>query len=144
MKFATSVRLFGAAAAMSLFLAPVAQADSGVFIGASIGESDLSDEVDLNDDDVAYKAMIGYIFDMPVVDFGLELDYVEFGGASENFGPGSSIDVDATAWAGYGIIGIDWGLDELGVAPVLSDKDRDAPLLADLKPDQLPPSDAGA
>ena len=110
MKFATTVRLFSAAAVASLLLAPAAQADSGFFIGGRIGESDRSDELDLDDNSVAYKAMFGYIFDMPVVDFGLELAYADFGGASENFGGGDRIDVDVTGLAGFGIAGIDWGL----------------------------------
>jgi outer membrane immunogenic protein len=110
MKFATTVRLFSAAAVVTLLLAPAAQADSGFFIGGSIGESDVSDELSLNDNSVAYKAMLGYVFDMPVVDFGVELEYADFGGASENFGGGNRIDVDVTGLAGFGTVGLDFGL----------------------------------
>ncbi len=110
MKFATSVRLFGAAAVASLLMAPAAQADSGFYVGAGLGESDVSDTVSLNDDSLAYKAMAGYIFDLPAVDFGVELAYADFGGASENFGGGNQIDVDVKGLAGFGTVGLDLGL----------------------------------
>ena len=109
MKFATSVRLFGAAALASLLIAPAAHADSGFMIGASIGESNVSDELDLDDDKVAYKAMVGYIFDMPVVDFGIELSYLDFGAGQDNLGPATT-NVDATALTGFGTVGVDFGI----------------------------------
>ncbi len=110
MKFATTVRLFGAAAMASLLLAPAAQADSGFMIGASIGESNLDSELNLDDDDMAYKVMAGYIFDLPVVDFGVELAYVDIGGGSEDLGGGVTADVDATALTGFGTVGVDFGM----------------------------------
>lgn len=111
MKFATTVRLFGAAAVASLLLAPAAQADSGFQIGASIGESNVTDELNLDDDKVAYKAMFGYIFDLPAVDFGLELAYMDFGAGEENLGAGiPAIKADATALTAFGTVGVDFGL----------------------------------
>jgi hypothetical protein len=109
MKFATSARLFGAATVASLLLAPAAQADSGFQIGASIGESNVSDELNLDDDNVAYKAMFGYIFDLPAVDFGLELAYIDFGAGQDNLGV-TPTKVDATALTGFGTVGVDFGL----------------------------------
>jgi hypothetical protein len=109
MKFATSVRLFGAATVASLLLAPAAQADSGFQIGASIGESNVSDELFLDDDKVAYKAMFGYIFDHPAVDVGLELSYIDFGAGRDNLGPVPT-NYDATALTGFGTVGVDFGL----------------------------------
>ena len=109
MKFTTTVRLFGAAAVASLLLAPTAQADSGFQIGASIGESNVTDELNLDDESVAYKAMFGYIFDLPAVDFGLELAYIDFGAGRDNLGV-TPTNVDATALTGFGTVGVDFGL----------------------------------
>ena len=109
MKFATTVRLFSAAAVASLLLAPAAQADSGFQIGASIGESNVTDELNIEDEKVAYKAMFGYIFDLPAVDFGLELAYMDFGAGRDNLGV-TPTNYDATAITGFGTVGVDFGL----------------------------------
>lgn len=110
MKFATTVRLFGAATVASLLLAPTAQADSGFMIGASIGDSNVSSELGLDDEDMAYKAMFGYIFDLPAVDVGVELSYVDMGGGSADVAPGVTANADVTGVTGFGTVGVDFGL----------------------------------
>ena len=52
MKFAKTVRLFGAATVASLLMAPAAQADSGFQIGVSIGESNVTDELNIEDEKI--------------------------------------------------------------------------------------------
>mgnify|MGYP001818411157 CR=1 FL=1 len=81
MKFATTVRLFGAAAVASLLLAPAAQADSGFYLGASVGDTSV-DLDDFSESDTSWKAFGGYIFDLPVVDFAVEAAYIDFGAQS--------------------------------------------------------------
>jgi len=110
MKALRFVRSGGVATLATMLLTPAAFADSGFYIGGSIGESNLDSQLDLSDNDVAYKAMFGYIFDLPAVDFGLEADYVDFGGNSENVGPGATLTVDATGLSAFGTVGLDLGL----------------------------------
>ena len=73
-----------------LTLAPLAAfADSGFYIGASAGgatlEADIGDigipgfPSDIDEDDTAIKVSGGYQFDLPVIDLGIELGYVDFG-----------------------------------------------------------------
>ena len=110
MKFSRFVKSCSVATLATLLLTPAAFADSGFMIGASIGETSLDDEFGLSDSDLAGKLMFGYIFDLPVVDFGIEAAYVDFGGASENLGGGASISVDADGFSGFGTVGVDFGL----------------------------------
>ena len=106
MKFATTVRLFGAASVASLLLAPVAQADSGFYLGASIADSSVDISVaGFEESDTAWKGFVGYIFDMPVVDFAIEAAYVDFGAPSNPL-----IETDADGISATGLVGIDWGL----------------------------------
>ena len=108
MKFATTVRLFSAAAVASLLLAPAAQADSGFYIGGAYGTLDIEDDGGEFDEDTApYKIMGGYIFDMPVVDFAIEAAYVDFGSQEDSLGV---LELDATGLSAFGIAGVDFGL----------------------------------
>ena len=109
MKVSRFMKRCGVATLATLLLTPAAFADSGFMIGASIGESNVTDELNLDDDKVAYKAMFGYIFDLPVVDVGVELAYIDFGAGQDNLGPVAT-KVDATALTGFGTVGVDFGL----------------------------------
>lgn len=109
MKFATSVRLFGAATLASLILTPAAFADSGFYIGAAVGDTTISDDLGFDENDSSYKAMLGYIFDVPVVDFAVELAYNDFGAPSGDV-LGSDVEFDAEGISAFGIVGMDWGL----------------------------------
>lgn len=108
MKFATSVRLFGAATLAALLMAPAAQADSGFYLGASVGNTTI-EEQDFDEDDTSWKAFGGYIFDMPVVDFAVEAAYIDFGNPE-----GEILQVpagiEATGVGVFGLVGLDWGL----------------------------------
>ena len=90
--FKILARLLGSLTAVAaLALSPVAQADSGPFIGASIGNAtvsaDIPDPVDpifnpdinFDEDDFAWKVYGGFAFDLPVIALrslrhGLDLD----------------------------------------------------------------------
>jgi len=109
MKLSRFVKSCGVATLATLLLTPAAFADSGFQIGASIGESNVTDELNLDDEKVAYKAMFGYIFDLPAVDVGLELAYIDFGAGQDNLGPATT-NYDATALTGFGTVGVDFGL----------------------------------
>ena len=111
MKFATTVRLFGATAVASLLLAPAAYADSGWFIGGAYGDLDFEDDLGTNfdQDSAPYKIMAGYIFDMPVVDIAIEAAYNDFGTQEGDVLQVPSV-VDATGLSAFVTGGLDFGL----------------------------------
>lgn len=108
MKFATTVRLFGAAAVASLLLAPAAQADSGFYLGASVGDTSVDLE-DFSESDTSWKAFGGYIFDMPVVDFAVEAAYIDFGSQSGDLFQVPAA-IDSTGLGAFGLVGMDFGV----------------------------------
>ena len=108
MKFATTARLFGAAAVASLLLAPAAQADSGLYLGASVGDTSVElDEFD--ESDTSWKAYGGYIFDLPVVDFAIEAAYIDFGSQGGEILQVPAA-IDATGLGAFGLVGLDFGI----------------------------------
>ena len=87
---------------------PAAYADSGFYLGGSLG--DASVEVnDFGENDSASKIFGGFIFDMPVVDFAVEAAYVDLGNPSgvSLVGPD---EFDVTALSAFGVAGLDYGL----------------------------------
>ncbi len=110
--------------AAMLSLAPAAAlADSGLYIGGAIGgatvEANFGDTGipgfptgEFDEDDTAFKVFAGYNFDLPVINFGLEAGYVDFGAPEldTNQGP---IELDPTGINLWGIAGVDAGLFDL-------------------------------
>jgi hypothetical protein len=108
MKFAMKDGVLAAAALVTLLLAPVAQADSGFYLGASVGETSV--DIDAFDEsDSSWKAYGGYIIDVPVVDFAVELAYLDFGSPSGNVMQVPAA-LDATGLGAFGLVGIDFGI----------------------------------
>jgi hypothetical protein len=97
-------------------LALPAQADTGWYVGASAGQAFLEIDVPGEDDnvfgfdesDVAWKAFGGYVFDLPLIDLGVEAAYVDLASPSAQF-PGFRADFDASGIAAWGIAGVDLG-----------------------------------
>lgn len=87
----------------------LAGAESGFYLGASIGSAslDASDNgFDIDDDDNGYKIYGGFNFGVvPLIDLAVEGGYVDFG--SFGSGPGDNVDVDA--WTGFGLAGFKLG-----------------------------------
>ena len=108
MKLATTVRLFGAATVASLLLAPAAQADSGFYIGASVGDTSVELD-DFDESDTSWKAFGGFIFDVPVVDFAIEAAYLDFGSQGGDILQIPAA-VDATGLGAFGLVGLDFGV----------------------------------
>ena len=108
MKFATTARLFGAAAVASLLLAPAAQADSGFYLGASVGDTSVEFD-DFDESDTSWKAFGGYIFDVPVVDFAVEAAYIDFGSQGGEILQVPAA-IDATGLGAFGLVGVDFGV----------------------------------
>lgn len=102
-----------------LMLAPLAaNADSGFYVGGSFGsgkiEADLGDTglpgvpSSIDEDDTAYKAFVGYNFDLPSINLGVEAGYVDFGEPDVALNVGE-LQFDPTGINLWGIAGIEAG-----------------------------------
>ena len=88
----TSLALVAAAAALPM----TAMADSGFFIGGSVGSATLTDDfnrVDVDTDSTAFRLVFGYQFSDA---FGLEAGYHRFGTFKENRDVRFELDADGT------------------------------------------------
>ena len=100
-----------------LLLPAAASADSGFYLGGSVGtagtELQFEDGVEFDEDDFAWKGFAGFNFDLPVIDLAVEGGYVNFGspGGTVNVpGAGSAdVDLDVDALSGFGLLGVDLG-----------------------------------
>ncbi|MBW0148016.1 outer membrane beta-barrel protein [Marinobacter arenosus] len=107
--------------AVSLFAVSgttLAGSDSGLYLGASVGQAqlDFDDElpdigdVDFDDDDTGYKIFGGYNFGLiPLVDLAVEGAYVDFGKFKGTLGPLSNADFEVDGWTGAGLAGFKLG-----------------------------------
>lgn len=110
LRFASASKV--AAALLLLLVASLsatqARADSGGFVGGSVGRGSLEFDAGLfefDEGDTAFKAFGGYIFDLPAVDFSVEGGYVDFGKPS-----GGGLDIDVTGVDVFAVGGLDFGL----------------------------------
>jgi outer membrane immunogenic protein len=89
---------------LSLPTVALAGSESGFYLGAGVGETDV--EVSTFDEtDSAYKVFGGYNFGVvPLIDLALEASYVDFG--SPRAGP---IDVEITGFNAFGLAGVNLG-----------------------------------
>ena len=118
--FKILARLFGSLTAVAaLALSPVAQADSGPFVGVSIGNASVSADIpdpvdpgfaDINFDesDFAWKIHGGFAFDLPVIDLGVELAYFDLGSPSTDIAD-ETLSIDVSGLAAYGLAGVNLG-----------------------------------
>lgn len=104
------------------FVPLTATADSGFYVGGSVGgatiEVDFGDTgipdfpTEIDEDDTAYKLFAGYKFDLPGIDLGIEGGYVDFG--KPDFGVevadvAVDVELDPTGFNLWGIAGIEAG-----------------------------------
>jgi hypothetical protein len=106
-------------AAAALAFSPAAFADSGPFIGVSVGNAtvsaDIPDPVDpgfadisFDDSDFAWKVHGGYAFDLPLLDLGVELAYFDLGSPTMDIAD-EQLGIDVTGIAAYGLAGLNIG-----------------------------------
>lgn len=103
-------------ALLTLAVSPAAVADSGPFIGASVGNATVSTEfsdpgfgnIDFDEDDFAWKVYGGFAFDLPLIDLGVELGYFNLGSPSFDAGA-SQIDIDVSGYSAFGLAGLNLG-----------------------------------
>ncbi len=95
-----------------LSLSPAAFADSGAFIGANVGTAGVSVDDgfggNYDEDDFAWKFYGGYAFDLPVVDFGVEIGYFDLGGPTGDF-LGGPAQFSVSGYEAFGLIGFNLG-----------------------------------
>lgn len=96
-----------------------AVADSGFYIGASAGgatlEADIGEDPDfpdlpasIDEDDTAFKLFLGYHFDLPVLNLGVEAGYVDFGEPDIEV-LDETFSLDTSGFNLWGIAGFDVG-----------------------------------
>jgi outer membrane immunogenic protein len=109
--------LTAGALASAMLLAVPAMADSGFYIGGSVGnttlEANFQDPIGGNDflfdeSDFSWKAFGGFNFDLPGLILGVEGGYRSLGGPAATFAS-ESYGIDITAWDAYGVAGFDLG-----------------------------------
>ncbi|MGI9232352.1 MAG: porin family protein [Woeseiaceae bacterium] len=96
-----------------------ANADSGVYIGGSAGGATIEANLDgvtipglpssIDEDDTAFKAFVGYKFDLPVISLGIEGGYVDLGEPDINV-LGDELLIDVTGVNLWGLASLDLGL----------------------------------
>lgn len=99
----------------------LAGSDSGLYLGASVGQAhlDFQDDpsvdgvdfdVDIDDDDTAYKIFAGYNLGLiPLVDLAVEGAYVDFGNFNGRVDTNDNSDFEVDGWTGAGLAGIKLG-----------------------------------
>jgi hypothetical protein len=90
------------------FVAGLAQAEP--YVGASISSVSVEANVDgarVDDSDSGGKLIVGYIFDLPVVDLSLEANYVDFGSAG---GGPNGARIDISGLDAFVVAGLDFGM----------------------------------
>jgi outer membrane immunogenic protein len=109
--------LAAAALASALLLSGPAMADSGFYMGGSVGnttlEATLQDPIGggdflFDESDFSWKAFGGFNFDLPVVNLGIEGGYRSLGGPSVTSAT-QTYGIDITAWDLFGVAGFDLG-----------------------------------
>lgn len=87
-------------------------ADSGVFIGGSVGQAALDlpaiAGLDLDAGNTAWKLILGYIFEAGPVNLGVEGGYVDLGGPSLGDSRASA-HIESSGFNGFGAAGIEIG-----------------------------------
>lgn len=84
-------------------------ANAEPYAGGSIGKVSVEASVDavrIEDHDKASKLIVGYIFDLPVVDLSLEANYVDFG--SPRYNP-SGAKLEISGLDAFMVVGLDFG-----------------------------------
>jgi hypothetical protein len=84
--------------------------DSGFYLGAGVGQANVDGDSGFNgfdSDDTGFKAIVGYNFGIiPLVDLGIEAEYVDFGKPDDG---GLELELEPTALAAFGVAGINLG-----------------------------------
>ena len=102
-----------AALLLSVMLVP-AESRADAYIGGSVGQAGV--ELDLpavqplafDEDDFAWKAFLGYEWNLPLLSLGIEGGYVDFGAPSGDI-LGTIVEVDTDGLSAFGTLGVNLG-----------------------------------
>lgn len=107
--------MFLVAIACLLFSAQ-SRADSGFFIGGSVGQAgiELNDgdpvlPLEFDEEDLGYKLFAGYNWQFSLVSFGVEAGYVNFGQPSADLQGLGVLEVETTGLNAFGVVGVQLG-----------------------------------
>ena len=108
--------LAASALAAVLLVSGPAMADSGFYLGGSVGNTALEVNFDdgqggfipFDESDFSWKLYGGYNFDLPVINLGVEGGYRSLGGPSATV-VSDTVGIDLTAWDVFGVAGFDLG-----------------------------------
>ena len=98
-------------------VSPAAFADSGFYLGGSVGNATVSaaipdpgfgNDIDFDESDFAWKAFGGFKFDLPIIDLGVQAGYFDLGGPSVDVA-GETAGISIAGWEAFGLAGIDIG-----------------------------------
>ena len=90
-------------------------ADSGFYLGGSIGQStlkvpsDVTDVPDFSEDDTGYKLYGGYNWNMALFNLGVEAGYIDFGSPSGALDTDTTLKIDADGLNLVGMGGLNFG-----------------------------------
>jgi len=116
--YKTTAKTLGSILALAaLSLSPAANADSGFFLGANVGNATVSadipdpffgNDINFDEDDFAWKIYGGYAFDLPLIDFGVELGYFDLGGPTMDVA-GENLEIGVSGISAFGLAGVNMG-----------------------------------
>ena len=100
-----------------LSLSSASFADSGPFLGGSVGAATVSaavpdpgfgNDINFDEDDFAWKIYGGYAFDLPLIDFGVELGYFDLGSPSVDV-LGDKVGISVSGYSAFALAGVNLG-----------------------------------
>lgn len=97
----------------------LAHADSGFFLGANVGSSSVSAEledpndpggndIDFDEGDFAFKVYGGFAFDLPIIDLGVEIGYFDLGAPSVDV-LSEELSIDVSGLSAFALAGVNLG-----------------------------------
>jgi len=99
---------------ITLSVGSVHAADSGFYVGGSIGQGTIElepiSDIEFDETDTAWKVLAGFNFDLPLLDLGIEGGYVDLGAPSVGDSR-AMIELEATGFSAFGLAGF-------GIGPV--------------------------
>jgi outer membrane immunogenic protein len=104
------------AAVVLLSMSQQAMAESGFYLGGSVGSTTISADVPdgsggefaFDENDFSWKAFGGYNFGLAVIDLGIEAGYVDLGGPSTTL-LGEEVGLELAGWDVFGLAGVQLG-----------------------------------
>jgi outer membrane immunogenic protein len=99
-----------------LLFSTQSRADSGFYIGGSVGQAGIElndgdpvDPIEFDEDDFSYKLFAGYNWQFSLVSLGVEAGYVNFGQPGADIPGLGVLEVETTGLNAFGVLGVQLG-----------------------------------